>query len=206
MRPSMIGRLTGKVSMQADGAALVDVSGVGYEVLVPLGALGRASADDAGRTTLFIHTHAREDALTLFGFATDEDRSAFRTLIGVAGVGPKTALAVLGALPAESLSRAIAHKSVGELTQVPGIGKKTAERMCLELQGKLPQVASSAGPTAPVRPTAGKHDSAELLASALMRMGYRPAETDRTIVALGDRVSAAPLPELIREALAILSK
>ena len=124
----MIGRLTGTVVSQADlgssagGTILVDVQGVGYEVLVPMGTVGRLSPSPDGRITLHIHTHAREDALVLFGFATDRDRFAFRTLIGVSSVGPKTALAVLSVLPADDLARAIAMNSLGDLTQVPGIG------------------------------------------------------------------------------------
>jgi len=203
----MIGRLTGKVVSQADGAAIVDVQGVGYEVQIPLGTIGRAPHDADGRVTLHIHTHAREDALTLFGFASEADRLAFRTLIGVSSVGPKTALAVLGSLPAEALARAIAQKSLAELTQVPGIGKKTAERMVLELRDKLPLGPGQTGALArEASAPNGKASAADLLASALTRMGYRPAETDRAIAALGDRVDSVPLPELVREALALLSK
>src|ERR1700722_10964258 len=110
----MIGRLTGRVvtEEQADGAVVVDVSGVGYELLVPLGTLGRARSDEGGFATFFVHTHAREDALILFGFAHESDRTAFRTLIAVSNVGPKTALAVLSALPADELAKAIASKDV----------------------------------------------------------------------------------------------
>ncbi len=204
----MIGRLTGKVVGQADGGAIVDVHGVGYEVQLPLGTLGRAAPDADGRVTLHIHTHAREDALVLFGFATDADRAAFRTLIGVSSIGPKTALAVLGALPADALSRAIAQKSLAELTQVPGIGKKTAERMVLELRDKLPAagVAGGAPMAAGGAPGHVKAPTADVLAGALTRMGYKPSETDRAIAALGDRLESLPLPELVREALAFLSK
>jgi len=201
----MIGRLTGKLLSQADGAALVDVQGVGYEVQVPLGTLGRATPDGEGKVTLHIHTHAREDALVLFGFATESDRSAFRTLIGVSSIGPKTALAVLGSLPAEALARAIATKSVGELTNVPGIGKKTAERMVLELRDKLPQGAPIPVATSSAAPRA-KASQAELLASALLHMGYKSGESERAIAALGDKVDTQALAELVREALAVLAK
>jgi Holliday junction DNA helicase RuvA len=204
----MIGRLTGKVVAQADGAAVVDVHGVGYELQVPLGTLGRLAPDVEGRVTIHVHTHAREDALVLFGFATEADRLAFRTLIGVSSVGPKTALAILGALPADDLARVIASKSLGELTQVPGIGKKTAERMVLELRDKLPLAAGKAGAlVAPgVASAPGRVSNSELLQGALTRMGYRQGETDRAIAALGDKVDSAPLPELVREALALLSR
>jgi Holliday junction DNA helicase RuvA len=205
----MIGRLTGKVVAQPEGTAVIDVQGVGYEVQIPLGTVGRLTPDAEGRVTMHVHTHAREDALILYGFATEADRLAFRTLIGVSSVGPKTALAVLGALPAGDLARAIASKSLGELTQVPGIGKKTAERMVLELRDKLPQVGAGSSPS--VGSKAGAADkaassTADLLAGALTRMGYRPAETDRAIALLGDKVDGTPLPELVRQALALLSK
>jgi Holliday junction DNA helicase RuvA len=201
----VIGRLTGKVVAQADGAAVLDVHGVGYELQIPLGTVGRLAADADGRVTLHVHTHAREDALVLFGFASEADRLAFRTLIGVSSIGPKTALAVLGSLPADDLARVIARNSLAELTQVPGIGKKTAERMVLELRDKLPQGTSKPG-AAKAPGAAHPSSTADLLAGALTRMGYRPAETERAIAALGDRVATAPLPELVREALALLSK
>jgi len=201
----MIGRLTGKVVAQADGAAVLDVHGVGYELLIPLGTVGRLATDAEGRVTVHVHTHAREDALTLFGFASEADRLAFRTLIGVSSIGPKTALAVLGSLPADDLARVIATKSLAELTQVPGIGKKTAERMVLELRDKLPQGAAKAGAVVAGH-AAASSTTADLLAGALTRMGYRPAETERAIAALGDRLTSAPLPELVRDALALLSK
>src|SRR5580700_7839193 len=96
----MIGRLTGRViAQEEDGAVVVDVGGVGYELTAPLGTVGRAEETNDGRVTLFVHTHAREDALQLFGFASEADRLAFRTLISVSNVGPKTAVAVLSALP-----------------------------------------------------------------------------------------------------------
>ena len=147
----MIGRLSGKVlGQEAEGVVVVDVGGVGYEVQVPLGTVGRAPIDGDGRATFWVHTHAREDALILFGFASESDRLAFRTLIGVSSVGPKTALAVLSALPAAELARAIAKKDLGQLTRIPGIGKKTAERLVLELRDKLELAAlPAAAPRAP---------------------------------------------------------
>jgi Holliday junction DNA helicase RuvA len=204
----MIGRLSGKVlGQETEGVVVVDVGGVGYEVLVPLGTVGRAPVDADGRATFWVHTHAREDALTLFGFASESDRLAFRTLIGVASVGPKTALAVLSALPAAELARAIAKKDLGQLTRIPGIGKKTAERLVLELRDKLELAALPAAAPKAARPSETENANAkELLAGALTRMGYRPVEAERAIAALGDRVDEAPLADLVREALALLAK
>src|SRR5262249_8764442 len=133
----MIGRLSGRVIEEGDGTTVLDVNGVGYELVTPLGTIGRARPDGEGRVTLFVHTHVREDQLSLFGFASEGDRLAFRTLIGVSSVGPKTAIAVLSALPAHELGLAIARKELGKLTSISGIGKKTAERLLLELKDKL---------------------------------------------------------------------
>jgi Holliday junction DNA helicase RuvA len=206
----MIGRLSGKVlGQEAEGVVVVDVGGVGYEVQVPLGTVGRAPIDGDGRATFWVHTHAREDALILFGFASESDRLAFRTLIGVSSVGPKTALAVLSALPAAELARAIAKKDLGQLTRIPGIGKKTAERLVLELRDKLELAALPAAAPRAARPSETENANAnakELLAGALTRMGYRPVEAERAITALGDRVDEAPLADLVREALALLAK
>src|SRR6202044_200801 len=147
----MIGRLTGKViAQEADGGIVLDVNGVGYELAAPLGTLGRSRADEAGRVTLWIHTHVREDALALFGFADEGERAAFRALLAVSNVGPKIAIAVLGALPAAELARAVARQDLTALKGITGVGKKIAERLLLELRDKLPQVMAGAagGPIA----------------------------------------------------------
>jgi holliday junction DNA helicase RuvA len=204
----MIGRLTGKViAQEADGGIVLDVGGVGYELAAPIGTLGRARADDAGRVTLWVHTHVREDALALFGFAGESERGAFRALIGVSNVGPKIAVAVLGALPSAELARAIAARDLSALTSISGIGKKIAERLLLELRDKLP-----VGPPSPAPPGGagaasprGRGDAEDRLRTTLTGMGFRPAEADRAIANLGERVQA-PLPEILREALALLAK
>src|SRR5262245_18821121 len=127
---AVIGRLRGRVAGdEVSGLVVVDVGGVGYEVITPAGTLGRARRVGSDDVELVIHTHVREDALELFGFANESDRRVFRLLIGVPNVGPKTALGVLSALPAAELSRAVRMSDVARLTKVPGIGKKTAERL-----------------------------------------------------------------------------
>ncbi len=206
----MIGRLTGKVSEDLDGTIIVDVQGVGYEVIVPIGTVGRAAADAEGRVTLYIHTHAREDALVLFGFSTESDRIAFRTLIGISSVGPKTAITLLSSLPGPELGLAIARKELGRLTSVPGIGKKTAERLLLELKDKLPVLEAAVGASGPKITVAAapKSSTTDLLNGALQNMGYRPAEADRAIEILGrdGKLAELPLADLLKEALAVLSK
>jgi Holliday junction DNA helicase RuvA len=198
----LIGLLRGQAEEGGDGHVLVDVSGVGYELAVPLGTLGRALRDEAGAVTLHVHTHVREDALELYGFATRDDRSAFRTLISVSKVGPKLAMAVLGALSVAELAKLCDTGNVGPLTRVPGVGKKTAERLALELKGKLTSLAGTAAPAMAraARPVGGQ---ATVVQDALVRMGFKAAEAERAVAALEglDR----PVGELIREALAVLS-
>lgn len=201
----MIGRLAGRiVDDGADGMLVVDVGGVGYEVMVPLGTVGRLVADE-GVVTLSVHTHVREDALLLYGFATLDDRAAFRLLTGISAIGPKIAMSILGALSIADLAVAVTRGETARLTKIPGVGKKTAERICLELKDKLiaskvaPATTNAAAPTA----NAGK---AELVHGALTRMGFRPAEAERAIASLGSRVDSAPIGELVRDALAVLSK
>jgi Holliday junction DNA helicase RuvA len=195
----VIGRLRGSVlSEEPTGAVVIDVHGVGYEVATPVGTLGRAAAD-AGDVELWIHTHVREDALDLFGFATETDRRVFRLLIGVPNVGPKTALGVLSALSTEELARAVEGADHARLGKVPGIGKKTAERLVLELKEKLHGLEPASA-----TPAQAPGNKAERLLGALTHMGYRPAEAERAISALGPKLSAEPLGNLLRDALALL--
>jgi Holliday junction DNA helicase RuvA len=202
----VIGRLTGKVVAQdADGFVVLDVGGVGYEVAAPLGTLGRVRAEDDGRVTLWVHTHVREDTLALYAFSDERERMAFRALLGVSNVGPKIAVAVLGALPAAELARAIARQDLTAFKGVPGVGRKIAERLLLELRDKLPE-GEAAVATEPPKPGRAAQSGDERLRGALTGMGFRPVEADRAIAALGARLQSASLEELLREALAILAK
>jgi Holliday junction DNA helicase RuvA len=206
----MIGRLTGRVvAQEPDGAVVLEVGGVGYELAAPLGTLGRAHVDDVGRVTLWVHTHVREDALALFGFADEAERAAFRALLGVSNVGPKIAVAVLGALPAAELARAVARRDLAALTAVSGIGRKIAERLLLELRDKLPALPVLTAGAAAARATAAAHGpvtGTERLRAALTGMGFRPAEADRAVSSLGERAASASFEDLLREALALLAK
>jgi holliday junction DNA helicase RuvA len=206
----VIGRLTGRLAdSEPDGTVVLDVGGVGYEVVTPLGALGRAETrpGDHGHdaVTLHVHTHVRDDAIELFGFATVVDRAAFRRLLSVSHVGPKLALAVLGSLSVSELVRAVESEDIAALTRISGVGKKTAQRIALELKGKLTDLAMT-GVALPARaesppPAAGV--PAQLF-DALVRMGWKPSEAERAVAALPD--PGRPLGELVRDALAILSR
>ena len=199
----MIGRLVGTIAGQGDdGVATIDVGGVGYEVMLSLGAVGRLRADDLGRVTVHVHTVVREDAFLLFGFPSLEERHVFRTLIGVSSVGPKTALAILGALSVQELASAVARQELKALTGVSGVGRKTAERILLELKDKLGALSlAGAGPAPAVGTPAGTSAKAELLRGALATMGFRAAEVERAVEAVRDRLADAELRELVRLAL-----
>lgn len=203
----MIARLTGKiVEQEADGGLVLDVGGVGYDVAAPLGAVGRLPPDADGRVTLHVHTHVREDTFALYGFPTRGDRETFRALIAVSNVGPRIALAVLSSLSAGDLARAVARADVAALVKIPGIGKRTAERLVLELKGKLEVTSDGPLPVAAAAaPPPGSQ--AEVLVSTLTRMGFRPAEAERAVLALGAvRVADGTLSDLVREALVHLSR
>lgn len=180
----------------------VDVGGVGYEVHIPGGTLGRSGtpAADHAQVTLHVHTHVREDALDLFGFASEVERVVFRLLITVPNVGPKTALGILSALPPPELAKAVADRDLGRLTSVSGIGKKTAERLVLELREKLPKLTELRSTASAERPS----DDAARLLGALTNMGFRQAEAERAVAALSDRIGRESLAELLKAALAKL--
>ena len=199
----MIGRLTGKLAQEEpDGTLLVDVGGVGYEVSTPVGTARRASSGaEPGNVVLFIHTHVREDALELFGFASEADRQLFLLLIGVQKVGPKLGLGLLSALTAAELVRAIGEGDLGRLCRVPGVGRKTAERLVLELRERAKVALQPATPT-PARPG----DLPSRLVEALVNMGYKAAEAERAVKSLGETVQALPMAESLRAALAFLTQ
>lgn len=159
---------------------VVDVQGVGYEVWAPLFTI-YALGDPGARVSLRIHTHVREDALQLFGFATDLEQQLFERLISVSGVGPKLALAVLSGLDPHELVRALRGNDLGRLTAIPGVGRKTAERLVVELKDRLPQDGGAPSPA----PQAGDRAREDLL-SALTNLGYQRATAEKAV----DRVLA----------------
>jgi Holliday junction DNA helicase RuvA len=201
----VIGRLTGRIVERGlDGVAVLDVGGVGYDVLVPLGTLGRLPASEP--VTLHVHTHVREDALQLYGFATLDDRAAFRTLLSVSSIGPKVAHTILSHLDARALASAIARGDQKTLTSVPGVGKKLAERILLELKDKLgfthagaPQTMTAAGPV-PALPIGPLAETSTLLVS----LGFKPAEADRALAVVAKSSEGKSVETLLKEALAVL--
>jgi Holliday junction DNA helicase RuvA len=197
----MIGRLTGVVIERAgDGCCVLDVHGVGYEVFVPVRCVARLPAPPA-MTTLHVHTHVREDVLRLFGFESALDRSAFRVLLGVSGIATKLALAVLGDLDAAELGLAVARADHKRLSAISGIGKKTAERMLLELKDKLPQLHALPAGITPLTIAPQVQGRAAEVAGALAALGFSRAQADHAAASVVEREDARPIELLVRMAL-----
>lgn len=204
----MIGRLRGVIADRLpDGSSIVDVNGVGYEVFVPLGTLGRLPAPPED-VTLYVHTHVREDQLVLYGFARAEDRSAFRALLGISNVGPKLALAILGAMDARQLAAAIASQDKTRFQGIPGVGKRTVERLLLELKDKLGFVAAAVVMPAKANGRGGPpSDAAPLaqVAALLINMGFKPTEAELAVASVAGESEQEPSVEtLLRKALSRL--
>jgi len=202
----VIGRLSGRiVGEDTDGAVVLDVGGVGYDVRAPLGTSGRAAPGADGSITLYTHLHVRDDALELYGFASESERRVFRLLIDVPNVGPKTALGVLSALPPADLAAAVEAKDIGRLTRIDGVGKKTAERLVLELRESLQRLGDLGRATELNAARQGAAGAEARLLGALVNMGYKPVDAQRAVRALGDRLRDENLGELLKEALAVLA-
>ncbi len=194
----MIGRITGTLLEKNPPQLLVDANGVGYEIFVPMSTFFNLPRIGE-RVSLFTHMVVREDAQLLYGFGSDGERAAFRTLLKVSGVGPKVGLAVLSGLSVNDLATAVTMQETGRLTNIPGIGKKTAERLLLELKDKFkvdPRLAVGSGGA--VKPTAN-----EDVLNALLGLGYSEKEGIIAVKQLPQDVSVS---DGIRLALKLLSK
>ncbi|MFA6015560.1 MAG: Holliday junction branch migration protein RuvA [Gallionellaceae bacterium] len=192
----MIGRLSGILLEKNPPQILLDVQGVGYELDVPMSTFYNLPAL---QEKVVLHTHfvVREDAQLLYGFASNEERLAFRQLLKISGVGPKLALSVLSGLSLSDLAAAVANKEVGRLTKIPGVGKKTAERLLLELQGKFAITGASAASG-----TAAASANSDI-SNALLALGYNEKEADWAAKQLPKEVGVS---DGIRQALKFLSK
>ena len=193
----MIGRLSGLLAEKNPPQVLIDCQGVGYEVDVPMSTFYNLPAVGE-RVTLLTHFVVREDAQILYGFATPGERQAFRQLVKISGVGPRTALAVLSGLGVAELAQAVTSQEPGRLVKVPGIGKKIAERLLLELKGKL---GADLGPGGAA--TAPASDAQNDIAQALMALGYTERDAQAALKALPADVGVS---EGIKLALKVLSR
>ncbi len=190
----MIGRLSGVLADKAPPQVLVDVNGVGYEVDVPMSTFFNLPGLGE-RVVLLTHFVVREDAQVLFGFLTAAERATFRELVKISGVGPRTALSILSGLSVAELAAAIGRQDSARLVKVPGIGKKTAERLLLELKGKLaPDLGAPAG-------GATLSDAQADIAQALQALGYSEREAQAALKALPPEVSVAEGIKLALKAL-----
>jgi Holliday junction DNA helicase RuvA len=195
----VIAQVRGRLLRKEPQEAVVDVGGVGYRVTIPLSTFYRLG-EPGSEVTLLTHTHVREDALALFGFLTPVEQALFERLIAVSGVGPKLAVGVLSGIEAPDLVTALRSNDLARLTRIPGVGKKTAERLVLELKDKLQELpASAAAPAAP-------GGAAEDVASALVHLGYSRPEAERAAERAVREHGDGRFEDLLRFALQVVSR
>lgn len=189
----MIAKITGALAHKEPGEITVDVGGVGYQIIIPLGVFYRLP-EPGGRVSLFVHTHLREDALQLFGFLEQAEKQMFLLLNSVTGIGPKLAVNILSGIPAEDLARALREGDQVRLLSIPGVGRKLAERMIVELRDKFSALSAE---------RVGHEDGSQLVRdaiSALVNLGYRRGEAEKSVREI-TRGGQGSLPEVLKEAL-----
>lgn len=201
----MIASLRGVLAEKAAGSCVIEASGVGYLVSISTHT-SRGLPECGAEVRLRTRQVVREDALLLFGFADPEELELFDLMIGVSGVGPKLALAVLSGMKPQALARAIRDEHIGALVAIPGVGRKTAERLVVELRDKLEILAA---PTAAAESEAGVLPRSERFqdaVAALVRLGYTAAQAQEAVRKVGSEAEALSLEDLVRRSLAALSK
>jgi Holliday junction DNA helicase RuvA len=196
----MIAHLRGTLLAKRPNQAIVETHGVGYDVVISVPTFTEMPAAGA-EVALHIHTHVREDALSLFGFLRLTEKHLFEKLLTVSGIGPKLAITILSGMPADEMLGAIRGSDVVRLTRIPGIGKKTAERMVLELRDKLPSPTDASEMSAAVASPVE-----EDVISALVNLGYQRAAAEKALLSARGGESASSFDVLFREALGSLSK
>jgi holliday junction DNA helicase RuvA len=199
----MIGYLQGNLLKATPERLLLDVQGVGYEVHVPLSTwyeIEKRGGAGAGKVALFIHTQVREDEIALFGFWTEREKALFEKLIAVGGIGPRLARVILSGMAPDDLLGAIAAGDLGRLSTIPGIGKKTAERMVLELKDKMRELAAEL-PEKTAAPPAGQD-----VVSALVNLGYKAAQAERAVAEARREKPDAAFHDLLRASLHRMSR
>jgi holliday junction DNA helicase RuvA len=193
----MIAHLRGRLLAKHPNQAVVETAGVGYDVTISVPTFSDLPGL-GGEVALHIHTHVREDVIALYGFLRSAEKTLFEKLITVSGIGPKLAITILSGMAADAMVDAIRDNNIARLTRIPGIGKKTAERMVLELRDKLPGVQAGEGPAAPTL-----NPVEEDVLSALANLGYQRAAAEKALASASKNGS---FDATFREALAALSK
>jgi Holliday junction DNA helicase RuvA len=194
----MIAHLRGNLVAKHPNQAIVECGGVGYDVVITVPTFSDLP-QPGSEVALFIHTHVREDQLALFGFLRPEEKKLFEKLLLVSGIGPKLAVTILSGMPASDMVGSIRSNDVARLTKIPGIGKKTAERMVLELKDKLEEFTAA---PAPPQVTPLEDD----VISALMNLGYQRPAAERALSIAARGATSGGFDKLFRESLAVLSK
>lgn len=196
----MIGYLKGHLIRSAPERVVLDVGGVGYEINIPLSTFYELEKrSDDGDVALHIHTHVREDTLELYGFWTERERDLFQRLIAVSGIGPRLARVILSGLPPDELLAALAAGDATRLSRTPGIGRKTADRMILELKDKVQEMAAEL----PTEPRLAAQDD---VVQALVNLGYKPTHAEKAAAAAREENAEGSFAELLRLALKRLSR
>jgi Holliday junction DNA helicase RuvA len=196
----VIAHLRGRILRKGTQEAVIDVHGVGYKVAIPLSTFYRLG-DLGTEVSLLVYTHVREEALALYGFLTAEEQTLFERLLSVSGVGPKVALGVLSGIEAPELVAALRGGDVVRLTRIPGVGKKTAERLVLELRDKMPPPGATPEAEQAGVPSTSRED----LASALVHLGYSRPEAERGVDRALKEGPDARFEDLLRRSLQVLS-
>ena len=197
----MIGYLQGTLIRANPERLLLDVQGVGYEVNIPLSTWYEVEKRREEVVRLFIHTHMREDGIALFGFWTEREKLLFERLIGVGGIGPRLARVILSGMAPDDLLTALAGGDLGRLSTIPGVGKKTAERMVLELKDKMRELAAELPETAAAAVPADQD-----VVSALVNLGYKASQAERAVAEARREKPEAAFNELLRASLNRLSR
>jgi holliday junction DNA helicase RuvA len=197
----LIAHLNGRLFEKHPNRIIIDIGGVGYEVFVPLSTF-YGLGEPGTAVALRVHTHVREDALSLYGFASGLELELFERLIGVGGIGPKLALAVLSGIEPLDLVRAIQRGDLARLTSIPGVGKKTSERIVLELKDRLPSPPAEEGAVAPIAPSALRDD----VLSALANLGYHRPLAEKAVDAAVNAVPDQGFEPTLKQALRNLAR
>jgi Holliday junction DNA helicase RuvA len=198
----MIASLRGRLLEKHPNRLVIDVGGVGYDVAVPLSTF-YAAGDAGAEIAVRIHTHVREDQLALYGFATVLELAVFERLIAVSGIGPRLALAVLSGIEPHELAGAVQRADIARLTRIPGVGKKTAERIAMELRDRMPAALEGAGGRPAPSPADARRDD---LASALVNLGYDRRAIDKALDSVMQDAAEASFEQHLRAALKALSR